>query len=482
MKKPNLLFIYTDQQRFDSLSVRINGQLVMPNLHAFAACATVFDQAYCTQPVCTPSRATLVTCLWPHQNGILNNNISLHPDTRCVPEMLPVDYATGHFGKWHLGDEIYPQHGFQEWRSIDDTYWPFYSAGRDPIHDRSSHHHWLVEHGVTPWPVDKANTLVSCPQWHAASQEKRRPYDENRFSREQITQLPEPLSKPSYLADEAIQFLHQHQREPFALYVNFFEPHHPLSSPRNEQFDPAAVSIPVERHDLPDETVPLGAAQAHRAQYDGSFDGTPVASEADLRKAIAIYWGMCALVDTHIGRILQTLTELGLDENTLVFFTTDHGELLGAHGMWGKGVMYEPSIRVPMMMRMPGQRQGERVARRVSQIDVVPTLLDCLGVARQDSLPGVSLRDATPRDVIIQWNAMPGATGDKAESARTIITTDGWKLTLSTHARHELRHLDTDPHELTNVIRSQPEKAAALRARIEAWQKETGDQLVFPSF
>jgi arylsulfatase A-like enzyme len=475
MNRPNLLFLYTDQQRFDSLAARIGGQPVMPNLESFAAQATVFENAYCTQPVCTPSRATLVTGLWPHQHGVVNNNIPLRPDMSTVAEMLPADYASGHFGKWHLGDEIYPQHGFREWRAIDDTYWPFYSAGRDPVRDRSSHHHWLIARGVQPWPVDTRNTLVSCPKWHIAPAEQRRQYDENRFSREQITQLPEPLSKPAYLAGEAIEFLRQHQRDPFALFVNFFEPHHPLSSPRDNQFDPRAVSLPAARDHVPDESVPLGAARWHRDQFARGFDGTPVASEADLRRAIAIYWGMCALVDTHVGRILAALHELGLDDNTLVFYTTDHGEMLGAHGMWGKGVMYEPSVRVPMMMRLPGQRRGERVSRRVSQIDVVPTLLDSLGVER--SLPGQSLRQAAPRDVFIQWNAAPGATADKAESTRTIITPDGWKLTLSTQGRHELRNLDADPHELTNVFQSEPRQVADLCRRLAAWQLQTGDPL-----
>jgi hypothetical protein len=287
MRAPNLLFLYSDQQRYDTLAAYGNRQIEMPCLNRFADQAVVFDQAYCTQPVCTPSRAALQSGLWPHQNGVITNNRALPADIPTLVERLPAGTATGHFGKWHLGDEIYPQHGYHEWRAVDDTYWPFYSAGRDPVHDRSSHHHWLVAHGVTPWPPDPRNTLVSCPQWHKAPAADRRRYDENRFSREQITDLPEPLSKPAYLADEAIAFLQRHQRDRFALYVNFFEPHHPISSPRNRQYDPAAMPLPANHSHRPDDTVPLSAGQVGRDQRAHGFDGAPVATEDDLRALIA---------------------------------------------------------------------------------------------------------------------------------------------------------------------------------------------------
>jgi choline-sulfatase len=233
-------------------------------------------------------------------------------------------------------------------------------------------------------------------------------------------------------------------------------------------------------HDhVPDETVPLGAAQTHADQFARTFDGTPVATAADQRRAIAKYWGMCSLVDTHVGRILATLAELGLEDDTLVFFSTDHGEMMGAHGMWGKGVMYEASVRVPLLLRLPGQRRSSRVRGPVSQIDVVPTLLDYLGV-NGPALPGQSLRPAietgrTTRDVFMEWNpAQP--TG---ESARTIRTADGWKLTLSSQGRPELRNLTDDPWE-TGPNRLADPLAGTLADRLRDWQQRTADKLELP--
>ena len=112
MKKPNLLFVYTDEQAFNTLAAYGNNQIEMPNLNRLAEESIVFDQAYVSQPVCTPSRSTLLTGLYPHTNGCTENNIPLRPETACLPEMLKAgEYVCGHFGKWHLGDELFAQHG-----------------------------------------------------------------------------------------------------------------------------------------------------------------------------------------------------------------------------------------------------------------------------------------------------------------------------------------------------------------------------------
>lgn len=128
MSKPNLLFLYSDQQRADTLAVNGNSQIHMPNLNGLAAQSTAFERAYVTQPVCTPSRSSLLTGQCPHTNGCTRNNVPLQGDTRCLPELLgDPDYACGHLGKWHLRDEIFAQHGFAEWRAIEDGYWRYYS-------------------------------------------------------------------------------------------------------------------------------------------------------------------------------------------------------------------------------------------------------------------------------------------------------------------------------------------------------------------
>jgi len=131
-RKPNLLFLWTDEQRADTMAVYGNSKIHAPNLNKLASESVVFEHAYITQPVCTPSRSTVMTGLWPHTNGCTENNISLPANIPCFPEILnDPDYRTGYFGKWHLGDEVFAQHGFEEWISIEDIYWEY--LARDVI-------------------------------------------------------------------------------------------------------------------------------------------------------------------------------------------------------------------------------------------------------------------------------------------------------------------------------------------------------------
>src|SRR4051812_36504101 len=131
--KPNLLFLWADQFRADALRAYAPNSLVRaPNLNRLASQSLVFEQAYVTHPVCTPSRSSVMTGLWPHQNGCTGNNRRLSPETKCFPELLAdPDYRTGYIGKWHLGDEIFAQHGFEEWVGTEDGYHKYFSAGRD---------------------------------------------------------------------------------------------------------------------------------------------------------------------------------------------------------------------------------------------------------------------------------------------------------------------------------------------------------------
>src|SRR5574340_323841 len=149
--KPNLLFLWTDQQRADTMAAYGNTTFRVPSMNRLAAQSVVFDRAYVTQPVCPPSRSSVMTGWWPHQSGCVNNNIPLKAETKTMPELLGDSaYRTGYMGKWHLGDEVFAQHGFEEWKAIEDgIYRRYYSAGRDR-NARSAYHHFLVHLGYKP--------------------------------------------------------------------------------------------------------------------------------------------------------------------------------------------------------------------------------------------------------------------------------------------------------------------------------------------
>ncbi len=488
MDRPNLLFVFTDEQRFDTLGCYGNDRIHTPNLDRLAADALLFERAYVTQPVCTPSRSSLMTGLWPHQTGCVENNIPLPEPTPCLPEMLPPDlYETAYMGKWHLGDEIFAQHGFSTWVGIDDGYRDHYSENRDP-EARSDYHHWLVEKG-------------------------QQPNEDGVFDRHLVAGLPEELSKPAFLAEKACSYLDERAADdkPFCLAINFFEPHMPFTSCRDEQYDPGEVCLPENFSDVPNEENPLKTRMFHRAYFERGFEGIDLQTEQGWRTLISRYWGLCSLVDTHFGRILDRLESLGLDENTVIVYTSDHGDMMGSHRLVAKCVQFEQAVRVPLLVKVPGL-EPRRVAGPVSQIDLVPTLLDLLGAEVPSSLPGRSwaagLRAGQDpeRDVFIEWNGHNNGFGDTigqvnltpamrqvapeeegrlavSDPVRTIITADGWKLNASPYRHeHELYDLRRDPGETRNLFaqEDQSDRVADLAARIRAWQRRVDDEVVLP--
>ena len=236
--------------------------------------------------------------------------------------MLPAgQYVTAHYGKWHLGDEIFAQHGFDEFVSVEDEYAAYYSEGRERA-ARSTYHHWLVAHGF-------------------------RPRNGDRFGRAETARLPEEYGKPAFLAGAASRFIRQNAQHPFVLFVNFLEPHMPFFGPRDGQYSPLDVPLPGNFDDLPGDDRPLKTRLMQRHYFDAGHSGLPLRDESDWRRMIANYWGLCSLVDTHVGTILRALDECQLLDETIVVFTSDHGDMMGSHRLLAKCVMFQEAIRVP---------------------------------------------------------------------------------------------------------------------------------------
>ena len=471
LEKPNLLFLWTDEQRPDTMAVYGNSRIHAPNLNKLAGQSLVFRNAYVTQPVCTPNRSAVMTGQWPHASGCTSNNIPLPADVPCIPEILDdSDYRTAYMGKWHLGDEIYPQHGFEQWVSIEDGYSGYYGKGRDR-NDRSNYHHFLVEHGC-------------------------RPDSGGRFSRGYAARRPIEQCKPKFLETGACDFLRAHRRDPFILSVNFLEPHMPFFGPLDDEHDPDEVELPGNFDDPLEENEPLRyrvLREYYRKQY-------PTAEK--MKNLIRKYWGLVTQVDLSVGAILATLEDLGLADNTVVVYTSDHGDMMGSHNMVAKAVMYEESAKVPWLMRLPRMGMKPRVVRRpVSQIDLVPTVLDAMGSRLDERFPGESLlpglegKRQSEDHVFIEWNSsgdgfrkakgIDFATDEEIGRAaraniRTVVSPDGWKLCLSDHDKCQLFNLRDDPGETVNLFDSgrHGDVIGRLTGRIHQWQESVDDKVV----
>lgn len=471
-RRPNLLYIFTDEQAARTLSAYGNDLIDTPNLDGLARESFLFENAYVTQPVCTPSRSSLMTGLYPHQNGCMANNVPLSSATGCFPELGDfTNYRRAYFGKWHLGDEVFAQHGFDEWISVEDQYRAYYSSGRDP-RTQSSYTAHLRSLGYTP-DIRESDGF-------------------EYFSRAFSLRLDEKHTKPHFLADRACEFLRQNSEDPFLLFVNFLEPHMPFFGPRDGQYPLPDIPLPESFYQEMDDRVPAYVRHLRELQYhEGSKNSDlPLQTEEHWRRLISNYYGLVSLVDSAVGRVLSTLQELGLAEDTIVVFTSDHGDMMGAHRLFAKGVMYEEAISVPLMIRYPqGPFTPGRVSAPVSQIDLLPTLLDAMGQDVPTDLPGVSWipdlvagRDPQ-RDVFVEWTspAVAGAWHEEQlphdEPVRTVITPEGWKLNRRRHDVNELFNLRSDPNELDNLSDRDGyrKQEVELARRIDDWKRRTDD-------
>ncbi len=472
-RRPNLLVFLPDQQRADTLVPYGNGRCHAPNLNRLASQSTVFDRCYVTHPVCTPSRSSLLTGTWPHQNGCIHNNIPLASRWKALPEMLGEaanDYRTAYMGKWHLGDEVFPQHGFQEWVSIEDLYQQYFSAGRDRK-TLSDYSRFLLSRGFRPDQEDGS------------------------FGRRMASNLPIELSKPRFLENHAIAFMERHRRDPFVLFVSFLEPHSPYNGPLNHEHRDDEIKFNVTSTRTFGPEIPL--RYRLKQEYMEDRFGRTI---DDYRPTKRNYFGLVTQIDRSIGAILGKLDALGLANDTIVVHTSDHGEMAGDHRLFDKEVMFDPSARVPYLVRLPGQTRQQRVAQPVSHIDFVPTMIDLLGVPAHPQCTGRSRaglvrgESMPPETIFLQWSPYPGRERVKpgttlatpeaiargtGESTRTAISADGWKLNLRDTGEHELYRLGDDPLEQHNLFGRFENRTVTqrLRTEIESWQSRTADSL-----
>jgi arylsulfatase A-like enzyme len=469
-RKPNLIVLLPDQLRTDVLSCYGSRHAVAPNLDRLASQSSVFQQAYVTQPICAPSRSSLLTGTWPHTTGCTNNESVLDKRFLCLPEMLgDSDYTWGYMGKWHLGDELFQQHGFQEWVSImdgpDETK-P--SPGRDEnaISDYSK---FLYSRGLKP---------------HA---KRPRPY----FSRGYATRLPIELSKSKFLEIKACDFLERHRHDPFVLFVTFFEPHPPYTGPLNDLYSLSEADLdPTFGHKFGPE-IPL--RYRLRQQRNEKGFGTKADGHLAVKER---YFGLVTEMDRSVGGILTKLEQLGLVDNTIVIHTSDHGDMMGAHNLFGKEVLFQEAARVPFLVRMPEQRRSIAIAPPFSHIDFAPTVLDLLGKPFHEqcagkSRAGVFRGDPMPVELAyMEWAFKPykekvsEKKWDKPnnqaalhETTRATVSPDGWKLCLRDLDKDELYNLRADPHEEHNLFGRIDYKdvISRLSGQIYSWQQTVSD-------
>lgn len=387
-RRPNILFICTDQQRYDSLGCYGNDIVQTPTIDALAAEGVTFEQCYVQAPVCAPSRASLVTGQYVHNHGVWANGVSL-PDHSWNFSTTLADqgYTCGMIGKMHLAHAF---EGHTETRHPDG--YEIYRWAHDPSHSspENDYHQWLRDEHPDLWEG-------------ATNGAKRVRHQPGGFDA-----IPTEGHYSRWASERAIQFLQSERNhdDPFFLWVNFYDPHHPFVAPQEylDRYDAADIPNPIGASDELDSKPPI-QQEASLESYAGHARGFADHTPAEIRQVIAAYYAMISLIDDETKRILDTLDALNLADDTLVIFTSDHGEMLGDHQLLLKGPMlYEPAVRVPLIMRWPGELPaGERRDDLVQWIDLTATFLDVAGVDPPAATQGSSLLPLARGADVTDW-------------------------------------------------------------------------------
>jgi arylsulfatase A-like enzyme len=498
-KRPNVLLIITDQQRADHVGFGGNDILRTPNLDAFAARSTVFDRAYVANPICMPNRSTILTGRVPSVHGCVFNDRALPWGANtCVRVLRNAGYRTALIGKSHLQPGLSSEQVFEPDApaAVDDPYPTGWDAWENPGRyeeglvdvpedfygfdhvefaighgDQVAGHHyrWALERGGVPaaltgiWGIDRPAKQRYADWW-------------------QIYQpvVPESLYSTTFVTEQAVSWLEDAapREEPWFLQCSYPDPHHPFTPPGKwwDAYDPDAMPIPATFND------PLTNAPKHLRLIKGLKPGkNPVqmfgATEDQLRHAFAAEYGMLEMIDQGVGQVLAALERTGAADDTLVIFTSDHGDMFGDHGLMLKGWMhFQGTLRVPLAISAPGSTPG-RTRSLASSLDLAQTVLDYCDLEPYEGMQGASLRpliadpNAEVRDHVYIEDDNPNFERMRVlpEKARTLLTDDG-RITRYASGETEIFDLAVDPDEM-NDLADQPagrDRRAHLTERLAA--------------
>ena len=448
MERPNILWYCTDQQRFDTIGALGNPHVVTPTIDRLCAEGTAFTHAYCQSPICTPSRSSFMTGMYPSRLHNTRNGNESFPSYPPVITKLIADagYQCGLIGKFHLQSA-----GRRTEPRIDDgfTTWKFSHAPRDD---------WQSGHDYAEWVRARGGDL-----------------DTLRASEDRV---PPEYHQTTWASDCAIEFIERAQQSdgPWLLNVNIYDPHPPFIPPKiyADRFDPEEMPGPYFREtDL-----------AHQSKLAGiDFqDELRTPEEHDAWRVQANYYAMIAQIDDQFARLLETLEATGQQDNTVVVMTSDHGESLGDHGLMFKGCrFYEGLVRVPLIFRWPGKfRVGLVSGALVELLDLTSTIMELCGLECPQYMQGQSLLrlltgEADPshhRDSVRSeyFDALdPHFTGGSGTYA-TMYRTDKYKLSMYHDQRlGELYDLENDPWEFEDLWDFPPDQSVKNRLIREAF-------------
>lgn len=468
MKRKNILLITSDQQHFDTIGA-FNPEIKTPNLDRLVREGTTYERAYCPNPTCTPTRASVITGMYPSQHGAWTLGTKLDEEQPTVGDYLQDEgYKTALIGKAHFQPvkqteeysslESYPLiNDLPFWKEFEESFYGFEHVELTRNHTNEhlvGQHYalWMEEQGCHNWrdyflaPTGNMDPTIKY-NWP----------------------IPEKYHYNKWIADRSNALLEKYvaQEEDFFLWASFFDPHPPylVPEPWCDMYDPEKLTIPkgVEgEHGLnpphfqkTQEEDPDFSAYKETGHAIHGYHSHIDVSDSDHKKLTATYYGMVSMMDKYIGKILDKLDELGIADDTVIVFTSDHGHFFGQHGLHYKGGFhYEDLIKVPFIVRYPGQqKQGEVSQAMQSLVDLAPTFLQIANTSIPYQMTGVSQEEVwtgsaeQARDhIICEFRHEPTTIHQKT------YVDERYKITVYYQQSYgELFDLQQDPDELHNV-------------------------------
>ncbi len=437
--KPNILIIHADEHRADCLGVHGNKDIQTPHIDGLARDGVTFRNCFSTFPLCTPARHSLLTGLYVHQHLGWTNQCTIPPGIATFPRILKEKgYQTACVGKMHFTPS-YADYGFDEM---------FLAEQDGPGRYDDDYHRYLMDKWLIDW-IDMQDQV-------GEFRSKAPPEYTANFGTDP-SNLPEAEYSTTWIANRACEVISSWQGGGHMLLVGFIKPHHPFDAPPpwSDKYDPVKLTL------LPgwtDACLPLD-----RAFSKGHFDYSKLTPEK-MKVILAKYYASISQIDHHVGHMVALLKKMGLYENTMIIYTSDHGDFMGHHHMILKAnYMYDPEIRVPLVVKYPGDApKGVVEEKLVSIIDTTATILDVAGCLIPKELweSVAPLRDADRDAVFAEDN-----------QHNYMVRTRDRKLLLCPQRKSQFFDLTSDPHELTNLFDDPKHQAeiSQLKERLLRW-------------
>lgn len=478
MARPNIVWICTDQQRSDGLACAGNPVARTPNVDAIVQKGVRFARHHTPMQLCSPSRATMFTGLLPRHHGLVTNGMALDPSLPTLPSRLAAaGYRTHGVGKLHFQPLLAPKQrrmpdsrAFWSTEEARDWHGPYYGfeavdlvLGEADTAALAGHYaQWLrAHHPEAAGLLEPAHAIEPPP---------------DDLDEVWTSPIPVHAHYDTWITGRAVHFIDRVSREarsdPFFLFVSYPDPHHPFAPPaeyakryRPEEMPPPHIR-PGELERAPSyyrelHPVDTGFRQVYwQGRMDlegGNMIPTDHISDSSIRRAIANTYAMIEMIDDGVGQILEAIRNLHLEDETIVVFTSDHGELLGTHGLLHKGPPpYRQLTEVPMLMKGPGIPARGPIDALTSHNDIVPTMLDMADIDYDSgAFDGMSLQP------LLYGNSEGWRQHDfgeyhasaRLETYNQTLRTDRWRLTIypDRHEWGELFDLDVDPAEHHNL-------------------------------